>query len=180
MTKKFLSIELIVPHRSITFLQRDGGELNIGGFVTPESHKDMVATITPVTSDQGDSTTMKFMNQVKQLFATANGTQGVATSATLNLEGDDLYGFTISDGTQSYTLNSTVVDISNTTSTGKFVEAVEDALLGSISKSLWIRMVMCSLDEMMVDKLFFNPLPHQLEKPVVGLREVVKGESVWL
>ena len=36
--------------RSITFFQRDGGELNIGGFVTPESHKDMVATITPVTA----------------------------------------------------------------------------------------------------------------------------------
>ena len=55
----------------------------------------------------------------------------MATTATLNLEGDDLYGFKISDGIQSYTLNSTVVDISNTTSTGKFVEAVEDALLGS-------------------------------------------------
>ncbi|MDA9719134.1 flagellin [Betaproteobacteria bacterium] len=117
--------------RSITFFQRDGGELNIGGFVTPESHKDMVATITPVTSDQGEETTMKFMNQVKQLFATANGTQGIATSATLNLEGDDLYGFTMSDGTQSFTLNPSVVDISNTTSTSKFVEAIEDALLGS-------------------------------------------------
>ena len=122
---------LIVLHAAITFFQRDGGELNIGGFVTPESHKDMVATITPVTSDQGEATTMKFMNQVKQLFATANGTQGIATSATLNLEGDDLYGFTMSDGTQSYTLNPSVVDISNTTSTSKFVEAVEDALLGS-------------------------------------------------
>ena len=42
-----------------------------------------------------------------------------------------MYGFTLSDGTQSYTLNSHVVDISNTTSTGKFVEAVEDAILGS-------------------------------------------------
>ena len=72
--------------RSITFFQRDGGELNIGGFVTPESHKDMVATITPVTSDQGEATTMQFMNQVKQLFATANGTQGIATTATLILK----------------------------------------------------------------------------------------------
>ena len=121
--------------RAITFFQRDGGELNIGGFVTPESHKDMVATLTPSTSDQGDVTTMKFMNQVKQTSATANGTMGVATTATLNLEGDDLYGFTISDGTQSYTLNSSVVDISNTTSTAKFVEAIEDALLGSNIKA---------------------------------------------
>ena len=123
--------EYKVEGRAITFYQRDGGELNIGGFVTPESHKDMVATVTPVTSDQGDAIDLKFMNQVKQTSGTANGTQGIATSATLNLEGDDLYGFTISDGTQSYTLNSTVVDISNTTSTGKFVEAIEDAILGS-------------------------------------------------
>ncbi len=127
--------EYKVEGRAITFFQRDGGELNIGGFVTPESHKDMVATVTPVTSDQGDAIDLKFMNQIKQTFGTANGTQGIATTATLNLEGDDLYGFSISDGTQSYTLNSTVVDISNTTSTGKFVEAVEDALLGSKIKT---------------------------------------------
>ena len=123
--------EYQIDGRAITFYQRDGGELNIGGFVTPESHKDLVATVTPVTSDQGDVVDLQFMNQVKQTSGTANGTQGIATTATLNLEGDDLYGFTLSDGTQSYTLNSHVVDISNTTSTGKFVEAVEDAILGS-------------------------------------------------
>ena len=167
--------------RSITFFQRDGGELNIGGFVTPESHKDMVATVTPVTGDQGETTTLKFMNQVKQLFATAtNGTQGIATSATLNLEGDDLYGFTMSDGTQSFTLNPSVVDISNTTSTSKFVEAVEDALLGSnIKVSMDTDGNVFFSDAMMVGKLSFNPLPLQLEKPVVGLQEVVK-ETPWL
>ena len=127
--------EYKIEDRAITFYQRDGGELNIGGFVTPESHKNMVATVTPVTSHQGDETTLQFMNQVKAVTATANGTQGIATTATLNLEADDLYGFTLSDGTQSYTLNPTVVDISNTTSTGKFVEAVEDALLGSKIKT---------------------------------------------
>ena len=123
--------EYKIEDRAITFYQRDGGELNIGGFVTPESHKNMVATVTPVTSDQGDAIDLQFMNQVKQTSGTANGTMGIATTATMNLEGDDLYGFTLSDGTQSYTLNSTVVDISNTTSTGKFVEAIEDAILGS-------------------------------------------------
>ena len=123
--------EYKIDERAIIFYQRDGGELNIGGFVTPESHKDVVATVTPSTSDMGDAIELQFLNQVKAVTATANGTQGIATTATLNLEGDDLYGFTVSDGTQSYTLDSTVVDISNTTSTGKFVEAVEDALLGS-------------------------------------------------
>ena len=127
--------EYKVDGRAVTFFQRDGGELNIGGFVTPESHKDLVASVTPSTSDQGDAFNLQFLNQVKQQSGTANGTQGIATTATLNLEGDDLYGFSVSDGTQSYNLASTVVDISNTTSTGKFVEAVEDALLGSNIKT---------------------------------------------
>ena len=48
--------EYQIEGRAITFLQRDGGELNIGGFVTPESHKDMTATLVPVTSDQGEQT----------------------------------------------------------------------------------------------------------------------------
>ena len=68
----------------------------------PSLIRTMVATVTPVTSDQGDVIDLQFMNQVKQTSGTANGTQGVATTATLNLEGDDLYGFTLSDGTQSY------------------------------------------------------------------------------
>ena len=77
--------EYTIEDRAITFYQRDGGELNIGGFVTPESHKNMVATVTPVTSDQGDEIDLQFMNQVKQTSGTANGTQGIATTATLNL-----------------------------------------------------------------------------------------------
>ena len=127
--------EYQVDGRAITLYQRDGGELLVGGFVTPTSHKDLVATVTPVTPNQGENLDLQFLNQVKQTSGTALGTQGIATTATMNLEGDDLYGFTISDGTQSYTLQPTVVDISNTTSTGKFVEAIEDALLGSNIKT---------------------------------------------
>ena len=149
--------------------------MNIGGFVTPESHKDMVATITPVTSDQGEVTTMKFMNQVKQTFATANGTQGVATSATLNLEGDDLYGFTMSDGTQSYTLNPVSLILVTLPAQPSLLKQLKMLYSVRISRQRWILMVMCSSEEMMVGKLFFNPLPLQLEKPVVGLLEVVKG-----
>ena len=32
--------EYKIEDRAIIFYQRDGGELNIGGFVTPESHKE--------------------------------------------------------------------------------------------------------------------------------------------
>ena len=79
--------EYKIEGRAITFYQRDGGELNIGGFVTPESHKNMVATVTPVTSDQGDAIDLQFMNQVKQTSGTANGTQGIATTATTESRG---------------------------------------------------------------------------------------------
>ena len=89
----------------------------------------------------------------------------------MNLEGDDLVRVYVIRWNTVLHAKSTVVDISNTTSTSKFVEAVEDAILGSISKSLWIRMAMSSLDEMTVGKLFFNPLPLQLEKPVVDSRK---------
>ncbi len=123
--------EYQVSGRDITIFQRDGGEVNIGGFVTASTHKDLTATMTPGRSDQGDTVNLKFQNHDKQLFATADGTNGVATTATLNIEGDDLFALTVSDGTQSYSLASTVVDISNSRSTDKFVESLEEALLGS-------------------------------------------------
>jgi flagellin len=123
--------EYEVSGRDITILQRDGGEINIGGFVTGATHKDLTATMTPGRDDQGEAVNLKFQNHDKQLFATADGTNGVATTATLNIEGDDLFALTISDGTQSYSLGSTVVDISNSRSTDKFVESLEEALLGS-------------------------------------------------
>ena len=123
--------EYEVSGREITILQRDGGEVNIGGFVTANTHKDLTATLTPGRDDQGDTIALKFQNHDKQLFATADGTAGVPTTATLNIEGDDLFGLKISDGTQSYTMAQTVVDISNSKSTDKFVEAIEESLIGS-------------------------------------------------
>ena len=119
---------------AITFYQRDGGELVLGNYVTASTHKDVTATLTPA-KDQGESANLSFLNHTKATSATGAGTLGVATTATLNLEGDDLYGLMISDGTQSYTMNSTVVDISNTTSVGKFADSLEEALLGSSIKA---------------------------------------------
>ena len=68
---------------------------------------------------------------IKPLAATAIGTQGVATAATLTLSGDDVFSMTISDGTQSYTASNLIVDIDDTTSTNNFGNAVTEALLGS-------------------------------------------------
>ena len=116
--------------KSITLRQRDGGEILLGGFVTASTHKDLTATVaTP--SGQGTNQTMVFQNHDKALAATAVGTQGVATAATLTLSGDDVYSMTVSDGTQSYTASNLIVDIDDTTSTNNFGNAVTEALLGS-------------------------------------------------
>ena len=114
--------------KSITFRQRDGGELLLGGFVTATTHKDLTASVvTP--SGQGTNMTLSFDRHDKQLFGTAVGTQGIATSATLQLSDDDVYSMTVSDGTQSYTASNLIVDISDSTSTNNFANSITDALL---------------------------------------------------
>ncbi|MDA9690089.1 flagellin [Betaproteobacteria bacterium] len=116
--------------KSLTLRQRDGGEILLGGFVTASTHKDLTAALT-TPSGQGTSQTMIFQNHDKALLATAIGTQGVATAATLTLSGDDVYSMTVSDGTQSYTASNIIVDIDDANSTNNFGNAVTEALLGS-------------------------------------------------
>ncbi len=131
--KPVFEYEIDSANNAITLYQRDGGEVVIGGFVTATSHKDVTATITP-GKDQGEVTQLSFDNHNKAVIATADGTNAIATTATLNLEGDDLYGMTVSDGVQSYSMAPKVVDISNTTSVSNFADTVEEALLGSSIK----------------------------------------------
>ena len=122
--------------KSITLRQRDGGELLLGGFVTASTHKDLTAAVvTP--SGQGTNMTLSFDRHDKQTFGTAVGTQGIATSATLQLSDDDVYSMTVSDGTQSYSASNLIVDITDSTSTNNFANSITDALLGSgISASM--------------------------------------------
>ncbi len=116
--------------KAITLRQRDGGEILLGGFVTASTHKDLTASlVTP--SGQGTNQTLVFQNHDKATSATAVGTQGVATAATLTLSKDDVYSVTVSDGTQSYTASSIIVDIDDSTSTNNFGNALTEAFLGS-------------------------------------------------
>ena len=116
--------------KAITLRQRDGGEILLGGFVTASTHKDLTADIvTP--SGQGTNQTLIFQNHDKATSATAVGTQGVATAATLTLSKDDVYSVTVSDGTQSYTASNIIVDIDDSTSTNNFGNALTEAFLGS-------------------------------------------------
>ena len=55
----------------------------------------------------------------------------MTTSATLNLEGDDIYSLTVSDGTNSYAMSSTVLDISDNDSVNNFLKKLENTLDGS-------------------------------------------------
>ena len=116
--------------KAITLRQRDGGEILLGGFVTASTHKDLTADlVTP--SGQGTNQTLIFQNHDKATSATAVGTQGVATAATLTLSKDDVYSVTVSDGTQSYTASNIIVDIDDSTSTNNFGNALTEAFLGS-------------------------------------------------
>lgn len=116
--------------KSITIRQRDGGEMIFGGFVTANTHKDLTVSL-EAPSGQGTNQVVSFQNHDLATQGTAIGTQGVATTATLNLSEDDVYSMTISDGTQSYAANNLIVDISDVTSTNNFANSITDALLGS-------------------------------------------------
>jgi flagellin-like hook-associated protein FlgL len=116
--------------KSVTIRQRDGGEMIFGGFVTASTHKDLTVAL-EAPSGQGTNQTFSFQNHDLATQGTAIGTQGVATTATLNLDSDDVYSMTISDGSKSYTASNLIVDISDVTSTNNFANAITDALLGS-------------------------------------------------
>ena len=129
-------IEYAVNGRSITFWQRDGGPLEISDFKTAATHQGLTATVTP-DEGQGDPVTLSYRAHKTATAATAIGTLAVASTATLNLEGDDIYSMKLSDGTNSYTFSSTVLDISDNDSVDAFLTKMEKTLAGSgISASM--------------------------------------------
>jgi len=129
-------VEYAVNGRSITFWQRDGGPLEISGFKTAATHQGLTATVTP-DDGQGEPVTLKYQAHKTATAATAVGTLAVASTATLNLEGDDIYSMKISDGVKSYNFSSTVLDISDNDSVDAFLTKMEKTLAGSgISASM--------------------------------------------
>ena len=118
-----------VSGNSITFRQADGGPLVIGGFTTATGYDGVYATVTPAAGLGGSAQTIGQF-EVKD-NASATGTGATTTNATFQIQGDDLISMTISDGTNSYSVNSLAVDISSSTSTNAFATALNDALAGS-------------------------------------------------
>jgi len=121
-----------VSGNAITFYQAAGGPIEIGEFTSGTGYDALTATITPAEG-QGDAVTIGYYEPL--VSASATGTAAVATSATLKLQSDDLVSFTISDGTNSYSVSSSAVDISSNSSTAAFAATINDALAGSSIKA---------------------------------------------
>ena len=122
--------EYSVSGRDITFLQRDGCPLKFSNYTTHDDYPAGKATLTPAAG-QGDPLTLSYVGHNTAAAATAVGTLATTTSATLNLEGDDIYSLTVSDGTKSYAMSSTVLDMNDNNSVNNFLKKLEDTLDGS-------------------------------------------------
>ena len=119
---------------TVTLYQRDGGEIILGGYVSSDKHRSLVADITPAPG-QGESTSFLFEAHTLAQNATAQGTGALHTEAILNVEGDDIYNLKLSDGNAIYQLEPTTVDISNKQSVENFLQTLEESLVGSTIKS---------------------------------------------
>ena len=129
-------VEYAVAGRTITFWQRDGGPLEISGFKTADTHQSLSARVAPAEG-QGEETTLSYRAHTRATAATAIGTMAVASTAVLNVEGDDIYSMKISNGTESFNFSSTVLDVSDSESVKTFLTKMENSLAGSgISASM--------------------------------------------
>ncbi len=168
------AFEYAVSGRTITILQRDGGPLNISDFKTPSTHKDVTATLTPA-SGQGDATTLKFELQTIAQAATASGSLGVGTEASLNLEGDDVYSLTISDGTKSYSLANTTVTSAMPTALTSLCEHSRNLWLAQTSLWPWTLTATFSSSAKMVAKSCCSRSPRQLASKRLGRLVLAKA-----
>ncbi len=123
--------EYSVSGRELTFLQRDGGEIQISAFTTASGYETIAATIEAVGFTTGETKIAQQYDASAAVTASAVGTLATKTEAILTLSQDDIYSMVINDGVQDYTLSSTVVDLSDSNSTQAFSSALETALLGS-------------------------------------------------
>lgn len=120
--------EYAVSGNNITFTRRDGGELGFDTFATASASSAVYATVTPAAG-QGTSKVVNY-NEVLST-AKASGTASVATSAKLKFNSPDLVGLTISDGSKSYTMANTALDITDRNSVNSFLKTLNKSLAGS-------------------------------------------------
>ena len=107
----------------ISFMNSAGGRLEFDQFTS--SNSGLTADL---TSNPGQGNEVVMRNNVANDKASVTGVSAVATNASLKLTGDDLVGLTISDGTKSYTLDPSSVDVNNLASTQNFVSKLNNVL----------------------------------------------------
>ena len=117
-----------VSGNSVSFQNSDGGPLEFGGFKSGTGYNGLSGTVTAAAGLTGGGV-IGYDELITTAYAT--GTSAVATTATLKLQGDDLVGFTVSNGTTNYTVAPAAVDISNSTSAAAFATSINEALAGS-------------------------------------------------
>jgi len=117
-----------VSGNSVSFQNSDGGPLEFGGFKSGTGYNGLSGTVTAAAGLTGGGV---IGYDETLVTANATGTSAVATTATLKLQGDDLVGFTVSNGTTNYTVAPAAVDISNSTSAAAFATSINEALAGS-------------------------------------------------
>lgn len=117
-----------VSGNSVSFQNSDGGPLEFGGFKSGAGYDGLSGTVTAAAGLTGGGV---IGHDEQLLTAFATGTSALATTATLKLQGDDLVGFTVSNGTTNFTVAPAAVDISNATSAAAFATSINEALAGS-------------------------------------------------
>lgn len=122
------SYEYSVKGRTITFAQRDGGALEFDNFATATPSEAVYASVTPAAG-QGTAKTVNY----NEALATAKalGNLATATNVKLKINSPDLVSLSISDGSKTYSLSPTAIDITDRTSTSNFVKALNKSLSGS-------------------------------------------------
>jgi len=122
------SYEYKVSGRTITFAQRDGGALEFDNFATLTPSEAVFANVTP-SAGQGTAKTVNYNESLST--AKALGNLAVATNTKLKINSPDLVSLSISDGSKTYSLSPTAIDITDRTSTSNFVKALNKSLSGS-------------------------------------------------
>jgi flagellin len=117
-----------VSGNSVSFQNSDGGPLEFGGFKSGTGYNGLSGTVTAAAGLTGGGV-IGYDEAITTAYAT--GTSALSTTATLKLQGDDLVGFTVSDGKTNYTVAPAAVDISNATSAAAFATSINEALAGS-------------------------------------------------
>lgn len=120
-----------ISGKTITFYQKDGGALELSDY-DATGNTNVTATVSP-GAGQGSERVIAYHAILDN--ASATGNVAVATQATLKLTGDDVYSLSISDGTNTYSLANTALNINDSSSTANFAEALNEALVGSSIKA---------------------------------------------